>query len=86
MIMTQGGWGVVEEIDLLGTPARVVVANTPEPRQLGQTGRASCHIARGIYTGYLATVLGMRASGVETTCRSRGDARCTFEVTLTAPA
>lgn len=85
MIMAEGGWGVVEEIDLTTTPARIVVRNTPESRQLGQTGRPSCHIARGIYTGYLATVFGVEASGVETSCRSRGDDRCTFEVTLTPP-
>lgn len=84
MIMAEGGWGVVEEIDLRTTPARIVVANTPESRQLGQTGRPSCHIARGIYTGYLATVFGVSATGVETTCRSRGDERCTFEITLSA--
>jgi predicted hydrocarbon binding protein len=82
MIMTQGGWGVVEGIDLLSQPALVHVSNTPESRQLGVTGKPSCHIARGIYTGYLATVFGVETSGVEVACRCQGDPRCTFAITL----
>lgn len=82
MIMKEGGWGVVEEIDFLGQPARVTVANSPESRQLGATGRPSCHVARGIYTGYLSTIFGVPAQGVETACRCQGDARCTFAITL----
>jgi predicted hydrocarbon binding protein len=82
MIMKEGGWGVVEEIDLSSEPARVHVANTPESRQLGKTGKPGCHIARGIYTGYLSTVFGVPAQGVEIACRCQGDPRCTFAITL----
>ena len=84
MIMKEGGWGVVEEIDFRQVPARIVVHNTPEFRQVKSDGKPVCHIARGIYTGYLATVFGVGAKGVETTCRAKGDPRCTFEITLAA--
>jgi predicted hydrocarbon binding protein len=82
MIMTEGGWGVVEEIDILSTPIRVVVSNTPEPRRLGHTGRCSCHLTTGIYAGYFETLFGLPFRGRETTCRARGDAACTFELAL----
>jgi predicted hydrocarbon binding protein len=82
MIMTEGGWGVVEEIDLLSSPIRVVVANTPEPRRLGHTGRCSCHLMTGIYAGYFETLFGTPCHGWETTCRSGGDPVCTFELAL----
>ena len=80
MIMTEGGWGVVEEIDLESEPMRLVVRNTPEPRRLGLTGRCSCHLMSGIYAGYFETLFGAAAVARETTCRSRGDERCTFEI------
>jgi predicted hydrocarbon binding protein len=81
MIMTEGGWGVVEELDLRARPLRLVVRNTPEPRRVGRTGQASCHLMRGIYAGYFATLFGGPFSATESTCVSRGDARCTFELT-----
>lgn len=85
MIMTEGGWGVIEELDVRARPIRLVVRNTPEPRRLGRTGAVSCHLMRGIYAGYFGTISGQACSAVETTCVSRGDARCTFELTP-APA
>lgn len=84
MIMTEGGWGVVEEIDLLSSPIRVVVSNTPEPRRLGHTGRCSCHLMTGIYAGYFETLFGAPCHAWETTCRSGGDPVCTFELALGA--
>jgi predicted hydrocarbon binding protein len=84
MIMTEGGWGRIERIDLRSTPMRVVVVNAPEPRRLGQTGQCSCHLMTGIYAGYFETIFGLPASAVETTCRSKGDRACTYEVTLGA--
>ncbi len=86
MIMTEGGWGVVESIDLRSDPVRVAVANTPEPRRLGLTGKCSCWLLAGIYAGYFETIFGLPARGRETTCRSRGDERCTFEISLGAAA
>lgn len=83
MIMTEGGWGVVEDVDLRSTPIKVRVKNTPEPRRLGHTGQCSCHLATGIYAGYVETIFGLPvALAKETACRSRGDAVCTFEVTF----
>lgn len=82
MIMTEGGWGVVKDLDLRSDPMRVVVANTPEPRRLGKTGRCSCHLMSGIYAGYFETIFGTPGRAVETTCVSRGDPACTFEVAL----
>ncbi|MCC6527318.1 MAG: 4-vinyl reductase [Polyangiaceae bacterium] len=98
MIMTEGGWGRVELIDLTGragfaaddAPAAdgpdavVEVANTPEPRRLGQTGRPSCYLVTGIYAAYFATVFGTPARAVETRCRAAGDARCRFEIRFSA--
>jgi predicted hydrocarbon binding protein len=81
MIMTEGGWGRVEEIELRARPMRVVAVNTPEPRRLGHTGACSCHLMTGIYAGYFETILGVAIRAQETTCASRGDAHCTFELT-----
>jgi predicted hydrocarbon binding protein len=80
MIMTEGGWGRVVDIDLKSEPMRLVVENTPEPRRLGHTGACSCHLMAGIYAGYFETIFGAPFQGRETTCRSRGDATCTFEL------
>jgi predicted hydrocarbon binding protein len=81
MIMTEGGWGRVEVIDLQADPMRLEVTNTPEPRRVGHTGTCSCYLMTGIYTGYFETLFGTSFTGVETTCVSRGDERCTFELT-----
>jgi predicted hydrocarbon binding protein len=87
MIMTEGGWGIVERIDVTRNPILIKVRNAPEPRRLGKTGRASCHLFAGIYAGYLETLFGTPTVAVETTCACKGDPLCTFEVTLIdAPA
>lgn len=86
MIMTEGGWGLVEGLDLRARPIRVEVANTPEPRRLGRTGKPACHLMRGIYAGYFATIFGVPFTAAETTCRCAGDRTCTFELTPKAPA
>jgi predicted hydrocarbon binding protein len=82
MIMTEGGWGVVERVDFRCDPARYVVRNTPESRTRGKTGACGCHINAGIYAGHLAAIFGVATKSVETECVSRGDARCVFEVSL----
>jgi predicted hydrocarbon binding protein len=80
MIMTEGGWGVVESIDLRGTPLKLVARNLPEPRRLGRTGVCSCHLSRGALAGYFETLFGTPVTVRETTCASRGDEVCTFEL------
>lgn len=80
MIMTEGGWGVVESLDLRARPMTLVARNTPEPRRVGRTPEPACHLMRGIYAGYLATIFGAPFSARETTCVARGDERCTFEL------
>lgn len=82
MIMTEGGWGVVSDIDLVANPIRVTVANCPEARRNGQTGRCNCHLATGIYAGYFETIFGVPARAKEVECRSRGDRACAFELTV----
>jgi predicted hydrocarbon binding protein len=82
MIMTEGGFGAVAEIDLRSSPIRFAIRNTPEPRRLGYTGRCSCYLLTGIVAGYVGVLAGSDASVQETTCASRGDDRCTFEITL----
>ncbi len=85
MVMTEGGWGVVEDVDLRSVPIRVAITNTPESRRLGRTGECSCHLMAGVFAGYFGTILGSTASARETTCVSSGDPRCTFEVTIGVP-
>ena len=82
MIMTEGGWGRVEVLDLEADPVVLEVENTPEPRRLGQTGKPSCHLMTGIYAGYFATIFGLHAEARETRCRCAGDERCRYEITL----
>ncbi len=87
MIVTEGGWGVIEDLDLRRNPARLVVTNAPEPRRLGRTGRCSCDLFAGIAAGYFEGLLGVPCAVRETTCASKGDRACTFEVDIdVAPA
>lgn len=81
MIMTEGGWGVVESLDLRAQPMTLVARNTPEPRRLSSARQPVCHLMRGIYAGYLATLFGVPFTARETTCAALGDERCTFELT-----
>ncbi len=80
MIMTEGGWGRIEALDLKSDPIKVVVENTPEPRRTGSTGQCSCHLMTGIYTGYFETIFGTGFTGRETSCAAKGDRFCTFEL------
>jgi len=82
MIVTEGGWGRVDRLDLRSTPMRVVVSNTPEPRRLGFTGKPSCHLTTGTFAGYFEALCGAPAAVRETTCASRGDPACTFELEM----
>lgn len=82
MVMTEGGWGRIDTIDLRATPMRIDVTNTPEPRRLGVTGHPVCHLMTGIYTGYFETIFGLAAQGREARCCSAGDPVCSFEITL----
>jgi predicted hydrocarbon binding protein len=85
MIVTEGGWGVIEELDLRATPARLVVRNAPEPRRLGRTGRCSCDLFAGITSGYFEGFLAVPCAVRETACESRGDRACAFEIDIDAP-
>lgn len=84
MIVTEGGWGVIEDLDLRESPARLVVTNAPEPRRLGHTGRCACDLFAGITCGYFEALLGAPCAVRETTCQSKGDRACTFEVEIDA--
>lgn len=81
VVMTRGGWGVIETLDLRARPMRLVARNTPEPRRLGRTGQPSCHLLRGIHAGTFATIFGAPFSARETSCAAAGDPCCTFELT-----
>jgi len=85
MIMTEGGWGKVERIDVTKNPLVVRVRNAPEPRRLGKTGKVSCHMFAGIFAGYMETLFGAPTHAVETQCACKGDACCVFEVTVLTP-
>ncbi|HVY60193.1 MAG TPA: 4-vinyl reductase, partial [Planctomycetota bacterium] len=84
MIVTEGGWGVIEDLDLRANPVRVTIANAPEPRRLGRTGRCSCDLLAGITCGYVEGLVGAPCAVRETACASRGDRACSFEVTVGA--
>ena len=84
MIVTEGGWGVIEDLDLRKNPARLVVRNAPEPRRLGRTGRCSCDLMAGITAGYFEALLGAPCVVRETSCASNDARACTFEITIDA--
>jgi predicted hydrocarbon binding protein len=84
MIVTEGGWGVVEDVDLRSNPARLVVRNAPEPRRLGRTGRCSCDLLAGIACGYFEALVGAPCAVRETACVSRGDPSCEFSIEIGA--
>jgi predicted hydrocarbon binding protein len=85
MIVTEGGWGVIEDLDLRANPVRLVLTNAPEPRRLGHTGRCSCDLVAGIASGYFEILAGAPSGVRETTCASRGDRACTFEIHVGTP-
>ncbi len=86
MIMTEGGWGRIHELDLKSDPMKVIVDNTPEPRRTGATGHCSCYLMTGIYTGYFETIFGTPFVGRETSCVAKGDPHCTFELSVDDPS
>jgi predicted hydrocarbon binding protein len=85
MIVTEGGWGVIEDLDFRSNPARITVTNAPEPRRLGRTGRCSCDLFAGITAGYFEALTGAPCIVCETRCASQGDRACEFEILIDAP-
>jgi hypothetical protein len=79
MVMTEGGWGEIRSLDIASEPAVVTVANSPETR--GKNARG-CYLMTGIYRGYFRHIFGKECEAKETTCVSRGDRLCTFEVSF----
>lgn len=79
MIMAEGGWGVVEEVEIGSDPMFIRVRNTAESRQLGPSDEPTCHVASGIFRAYIQELLGVTVQVRETTCSSMGDRCCTFE-------
>jgi predicted hydrocarbon binding protein len=85
MIMTEGGWGVIRDIDIASDPMYIRVRNTPEHRQLGPAEAPTCDIMTGIYRAYFQEVFGIDCDAREATCQSVGAPHCTFEFSNPRP-
>ncbi len=61
---------------------RIIVAfeDSVEAREVGMTGKLSCHFTTGYLTGMVSGILGTRFEGKEIECIARGDPYCVHEI------
>jgi predicted hydrocarbon binding protein len=74
---TMSGWGKLEIVgfDFGKKLARVRWTNGVSVRK--RTGKTTvCHFGRGILTGAVAEILGVKCESIEVTCQGRGDKFC----------
>jgi len=82
MIVTEGGWGVVEDLDLAADPIVLRCRNTPEPRRLGPSREPACLLFAGICAGYFRRLVGVDCEVRERECEAQGHEACVFEVSV----
>lgn len=57
-----------------------VLENSTIAEGYGNTGKVVCHLIRGWVAGSACTLFSSDVDGLETKCKSKGDAYCKFEV------
>ena len=80
LIINEGGWGTVDEMDFTATPIRVTMSNSQEARWGGPSDKTTCAIATGVFAGYTSRILGEELHAKEIECQAMGAQRCVFEI------
>ena len=81
IIITEGGWGTVEEFDFTSEPLRAVLSNSQEVDWLGPSDTPVCHYFAGGAAGHVSAITGEWFEGREVECAATGAPRCVFEMT-----
>jgi len=82
LIINEGGWGTVDEVDFAATPIRVVHGNSQEARWVGPSDEPACHLSRGVVAGYASGILGEELHATEVECKAAGARHCVYELRL----
>lgn len=80
IIINEGGWGSIEEVDYGSIPVRAVLANSQEAEWMGPSDEPVCHYFAGGAAGHVSAITGERFEGSEVECRAAGSERCVFEM------
>jgi predicted hydrocarbon binding protein len=80
LIISEGGWGVVEEMDFLADPMRVTLLHSNEARWVGPSNKPVCHVCAGVVAGYASAIFLRDLDAVEVACRATGAPKCVFEL------
>lgn len=80
LIINEGGWGVVDELDFASRPIRSSLVNSQEARWLGPAETPQCHLAAGAMAGYASRIFGETLTAREVECEATGASRCLFEI------
>jgi len=80
IIISEGGWGVVDELDVLADPMRVVLLHSNEARWLGPCAQPVCAVCAGVIAGYSSRIFRTDLDAHEVECQATGASRCVFEL------
>jgi len=80
LIINEGGWGTVEEIELSSTPLRIVVGHSKEAEWGHVRDGSACWLSAGVVAGYATGLLREELDAREVECRAAGAEHCVFEL------
>jgi predicted hydrocarbon binding protein len=80
IIINEGGWGVVQEMDVQSDPMRVVLASSNEARWVGPSTEPVCYVCGGVIAGYASRIFGTDLDAREVQCSAAGAPHCVFEL------
>lgn len=80
IIISEGGWGVVERFDYGTDTLTVVLAHSQEADWMGPGAQPLCHYFAGGAAGHVSAITGEWFEGREIECAGAGAAHCVFEM------
>ena len=80
LIINEGGWGFVDELEFHTSPMKTVIANSQEAKWMGPSKSPVCYIAAGVMAGYSSRILGEDVTAREVACKAMGAPKCVFEI------
>ncbi|MCA9520990.1 MAG: hypothetical protein KC609_08460 [Myxococcales bacterium] len=80
LIINEGGWGVVESLEVDVEPMRVTLSHSNEARWLAPSKEPVCALCAGVIAGYASRIFGRDLDAVEVACLAAGAPSCVFEL------
>lgn len=80
LIINEGGWGVVQSLELEQDPMRVTLGYSNEARWLAPSETPVCFLCAGVIAGYASRIFGRDLDAVEVRCAAMGAPACVFEL------